>query len=140
MAFAQAQLRMRIAPRLPVATRWGRALAALVPWLHARPLALAGAVLTGILADMGGRGAGAVNLMILDACRNNPFTRAKGLGEKGLARVEAPESTLILYAAKPGQTASDNPGGANGLFTILVSAFVETAAGPGGPAVPPGTG
>jgi len=69
------------------------------------------------LRRMGGRGAGSVNLVILDACRDNPFAATKGAGDKGLARVEAPESTLILYAAKPGQTASDNPGGRNGLFT-----------------------
>ncbi len=69
------------------------------------------------LSRMGGRGAGAINLVILDACRDNPFVAAKGAGDKGLARVDAPESTLILYATKPGATASDNPGGRNGLFT-----------------------
>ncbi len=69
------------------------------------------------LSRMGGRGADAVNLVILDACRDNPFSVAKGAGNKGLARVDAPESTLILYATKPGATASDNPDGRNGLFT-----------------------
>ncbi len=69
------------------------------------------------LLRMGGRGAGSVNLVVLDACRDNPFAALKGAGSDGLAPVEAPESTLILYAAKPGQTASDNPGGRNGLFT-----------------------
>jgi hypothetical protein len=69
------------------------------------------------LARMGGRGAGSVNLVILDACRNNPFASTRSTGSRGLARVSAPESTLILYAAKPGQTASDNPSGRNGLFT-----------------------
>ena len=69
------------------------------------------------LTRMGGRGAGSVNLVILDACRNNPFAFTRSAGSQGLARVTAPESTLILYAAKPGQTASDNPDGRNGLFT-----------------------
>lgn len=59
----------------------------------------------------------------MDACRNNPFATDAGAGTrgiggaKGLARVAAPESTLILYAAKPGQVASDNPAGRNSLFT-----------------------
>ncbi len=71
-----------------------------------------------LLAGMGRREPGAVNLVVLDACRNNPYRGAKGLGAKGLARVDdAPPSTLLLYATKPGQTASDNPGGRNGLFT-----------------------
>ncbi len=69
------------------------------------------------LSRMGGRGADSINLVVLDACRDNPFASTRGMGGKGLARVEAPESTLILYAAKPGQTASDNPEGHNGLFT-----------------------
>lgn len=69
------------------------------------------------LRRMGGRGAGSVNLVILDACRDNPFASTRSLGSKGLAKIDAPESTLILYAAKPGQTASDNPQGRNGLFT-----------------------
>ncbi len=44
------------------------------------------------LSRMGGRGAGAVNLVILDACRDNPFAASRGAGDKGLARVECPES------------------------------------------------
>lgn len=69
------------------------------------------------IAPMGGRGGGAINLVILDACRDNPFAASRGTSDRGLARVEAPESTLILYATKPGQTADDNPQGRNGLFT-----------------------
>lgn len=73
--------------------------------------------LNDLLERMGGRGAGSINLVILDACRDNPFESTRGGGTRGLARINAPESTLILYAAKPGQTASDNPQGRNGLFT-----------------------
>lgn len=82
-----------------------------------------------VLSGMGGRGDKAVNLVILDACRNNPFntTGTKSIGDKGLARVSAPGGTLILYATKPGKTASDNPGGRNGLFTKhLLQAMDET--------------
>lgn len=70
-----------------------------------------------ILAAMDGRGERAVNLMILDACRDNPYHSGKGIGDKGLARVAAPSSTLVLYATRPGQTADDNPEERNGLFT-----------------------
>ena len=69
------------------------------------------------LRAMAGRGSGAVNLVVLDACRDNPFAATRSVGSKGLARVSAPESTLILYATRPGDTASDNPGQRNGLFT-----------------------
>ncbi len=51
-----------------------------------------------------------VSLFILDACRNNPFTdpRGKSLGsESGLARVDPPEGTFVLYAAGVGQRALD---------------------------------
>jgi formylglycine-generating enzyme required for sulfatase activity len=72
-----------------------------------------------LLAGLGERGDSAVNLIVLDACRNNPYLRSdrKAIGDKGLARVEAPGGTLILYATRPGETASDNPAGRNGLFT-----------------------
>lgn len=52
-----------------------------------------------------------LNLMILDACRNNPFggrgLRAVG---GGLAQMEAPEGTLISYATQPGNVALDGVG------------------------------
>lgn len=61
-----------------------------------------------VLDGMAGRGQ--VNVVILDACRNNPFKTvySKAIGDKGLARDAAPDSTLILYATKPGQTAKDS--------------------------------
>ncbi len=70
-----------------------------------------------LLAGMDRRGEGSTNLVILDACRNNPYQSDKGIGDKGLARVIAPSSTLILYATRPGKTAYDNPSERNGLFT-----------------------
>ena len=61
------------------------------------------------------------NMVILDACRNNPFARKwrnyRDLGDKGgLARIDAPTGTLIAYATKPGEVASDGTG-RNGLYT-----------------------
>nr|WP_295445429.1 caspase family protein [uncultured Thiodictyon sp.] len=84
-----------------------------------------------LLAGLGQRGDNAVNLLILDACRNNPYQRSdrKAIGDKGLARVEAPSGTLILYATRPGETASDNPGGRNGLFTQHLLATLDQPGG-----------
>ncbi len=52
-----------------------------------------------------------LNIVILDACRNNPFggrgLRAVG---SGLAQMEAPEGTIIAYATRPGAVASDGDG------------------------------
>ena len=52
-----------------------------------------------------------LNIVILDACRNNPFggrgLRATG---GGLAEMHAPEGTLISYATQPGNVASDGDG------------------------------
>ena len=56
-----------------------------------------------------------LNMIILDACRNNPFPAGKR-GGSGLARVNAPSGTLIAYATDPGSVASDGDG-TNGLYT-----------------------
>lgn len=57
-----------------------------------------------------------INLMILDACRNNPFARSFRSSQQGLAQMDAPSGTLIAYATAPGQVASDGAG-SNGLYT-----------------------
>lgn len=56
------------------------------------------------------------NIMILDACRNNPFTRSTRSGQAGLAQMDAPVGTLVAYATSPGAVASDGSG-SNGLYT-----------------------
>ena len=58
----------------------------------------------------------AANIMILDACRNNPFTRSTRSGQAGLAQMDAPVGTLVAYATSPGAVASDGTG-VNGLYT-----------------------
>ncbi len=57
-----------------------------------------------------------VSILILDACRNNPFERKFRSIGAGLAQVNAPEGTLIAYATAPGQVANDGDG-ENGLYT-----------------------
>jgi formylglycine-generating enzyme required for sulfatase activity len=73
----------------------------------------------GRILDALGKSDGQLNLIILDACRDNPFPGAKSLGgDKGLAVVSRNVSgTLIAFAASPGEVASANPSGKNSLFT-----------------------
>ena len=73
----------------------------------------------GRILDALGKSDGQLNLIILDACRDNPFPGAKTLGgDKGLAVVSRNVSgTLIAFAAGPGEVASSNPSGKNSLFT-----------------------
>lgn len=57
-----------------------------------------------------------LNLVFLDACRNNPYTRSFRSSEGGLAKVNAPSGTLISFATRPGSVARDGDG-KNGLYT-----------------------
>jgi uncharacterized caspase-like protein len=57
-----------------------------------------------------------VNIVLLDACRNNPLPKGRSL-TRGLAKMDAPNGTFVGYAAAPGQTAMDGPPGGNGMFT-----------------------
>ena len=55
-----------------------------------------------------------LNIVILDACRNDPFAKAYGVG--GLAKSE-PIGLFVSYATGAGQVSSDGRVGGNGLFT-----------------------
>ncbi len=57
-----------------------------------------------------------MNIIILDACRNNPFARSWRSSATGLAFINAPTGTLIAYSTSPGSVASDGTG-SNGLYT-----------------------
>ena len=57
-----------------------------------------------------------MNMIILDACRDNPFGSVRKLDQKGLSQLDAPPGTLLAYATAPGNTAIDGEG-ANGLYT-----------------------
>lgn len=57
-----------------------------------------------------------VNIVILDACRNNPFASSFRSADNGLARMEGPVGSFIAYATAPGSIASDGDG-RNGLYT-----------------------
>ena len=57
-----------------------------------------------------------LNVVILDACRNNPFERRMRGGSRGLAAIDAATGTLIAYATAPGSVARDGEG-RNGVYT-----------------------
>lgn len=57
-----------------------------------------------------------LNVVILDACRNNPFASAYRSQARGLARMTAPSGSIIAYATAPGDVAIDGDG-RNGLYT-----------------------
>lgn len=57
-----------------------------------------------------------LSMVILDACRNNPFERKFRSAGGGLAQMDAPKGTLIAYATAPGKTAADGDG-RNGVYT-----------------------
>ncbi len=62
-----------------------------------------------------GRASNPMNIVILDACRDNPFGAELKSG-KGLSQMDAPIGTLLAYATAPGNVASDGSG-ENGLYT-----------------------
>lgn len=51
-----------------------------------------------------------VNILIVDACRDNPFPKAYRSGARGLASMEAPSGTIIAYSTSPGKVAMDGNG------------------------------
>ncbi|MBK8889535.1 MAG: caspase family protein [Dechloromonas sp.] len=69
----------------------------------------------GNLLNSLGRAGNAMNIVVLDACRDNPFGSEHKTG-RGLSQMDAPISTLLAYATAPGNVASDGTG-KNGLST-----------------------
>ncbi len=68
-----------------------------------------------VLAEMESAGNG-LNIIILDACRDNPFARSFRSSRRGLARMDAPTGTFIAYSTSPDSVALDG-NGKNGVFT-----------------------
>ena len=67
-----------------------------------------------------------VNVLILDACRDNPFERkwSRSAAGKGLAFMDAPSGSIIAYATSPGKTAADGSG-KNGLYTEALLKYIQ---------------
>jgi uncharacterized caspase-like protein len=76
-----------------------------------------------VLRQMEGAGT-KLNMMILDACRNNPFAvRGVRATAGGLAEMHAPEGTVISYATQPGNVADDGTGPDSPYTTALAAAI-----------------
>lgn len=69
------------------------------------------------------------NIVILDACRNNPFEKVLSFTDNGLAEMNAPTGTFLAYATAPGAVAFDGQNG-NSPFT---RALAQTMRSPGVP-------
>ncbi len=73
---------------------------------------------------------GGLNIVIIDACRDDPYSRSWGRTSKGrgLAVVERiPAGTYIAFSAKPGQIAADGAGKRNSPFTKSLVKHLPTA-------------
>lgn len=68
-------------------------------------------------------------IVILDACRNNPFDAINSGTGRGLAIVNAPAGTVVAYSTSPGATAEDGSGDNSPFATALI----ETGSQPGMP-------
>lgn len=66
-----------------------------------------------------------VNIVILDACRTNPFSGKAGPKAQGLAQMDAPVGTLLAYATAPGKLAADGAG-ANSLYATYLAQHLVT--------------
>jgi hypothetical protein len=66
-----------------------------------------------------------LNIVILDACRNNPYARAWRSSSRGLVAVQATRGSLIAYATAPGAVAIDG-NGRNGLYTAALLKHITT--------------
>jgi hypothetical protein len=71
-------------------------------------------------------GSNQTNIIILDACRNNPYERKwRGTASSGLAPVYAPKGMIIAFATSPGQVAFDGQG-KNGAYTSALLQHIST--------------
>jgi formylglycine-generating enzyme required for sulfatase activity len=65
-----------------------------------------------------------MNIIILDACRNNPLPAGKRSAEKGLARMDAPKGSFLAYSTAPGGAALDGKG-SNSPYSAALAKAIE---------------
>ena len=75
-----------------------------------------------VLADAKTR----MNLVFLDACRDNPYARSFRSSSRGLSRENAPSGTLLHFATRPGSVAADGTS-RNGLYTSVLLEQIKQA-------------
>jgi hypothetical protein len=64
-----------------------------------------------------------LNVVVLDACRDNPYRKAMRTAGTGLAGFEAPVGTLVSFSTGPGKVASD--GETNSPFAVALAAALQ---------------
>jgi len=64
-----------------------------------------------------------LNIIILDACRDNPFGRSFRSRNMGLAKMDAPTGSILAYSTAPGSIAADGVG-RNGLYTSKLLKYI----------------
>jgi tetratricopeptide (TPR) repeat protein len=64
-----------------------------------------------------------VKMMLLDACRTNPFIRRKDQGG-GLAQMQALAGTVIGFATQPNNAASEGPVGGNSPYAAALATYI----------------
>ncbi len=64
------------------------------------------------------------NIVILDACRDNPLVRGFRSGSNGLARMDAPKGTIVAYSTSPGKVALDGEG-RNSPYTAALLEYMD---------------
>lgn len=78
------------------------------------------------VVDVMAKSTAATKIIVLDACRNNPWERKwqRNAATRGLASVYAPKGTIIGFATSPGETAADGEG-RNGTYTAALLDHID---------------
>ncbi len=78
------------------------------------------------VVDVMAKTSAATKIIVLDACRNNPWERKwqRSAATRGLASVYAPKGTIIGFATSPGETADDGKG-RNGTYTAALLDHID---------------
>lgn len=78
------------------------------------------------VVDVMAKSNASTKIIVLDACRNNPWERAwhRDVSMRGLASVYAPKGTIIGFATSPGELASDGTG-RNGTYTEALLQHID---------------
>jgi hypothetical protein len=92
---------------------------------EAAEVALEGVNVNEFLATME-RAAARINIVILDACRDNPFAGGSRSAGRGLASVDAPRGTYIAFATSPNAVALDGEGADNSPYTAALARAIDT--------------
>lgn len=81
--------------------------------------------LSRVLEKLSAHGA-TTQIVVLDACRNNPFISSRSLSG-GWADMVTSAGTFLAFGTAPGSTASDDPLASHGLFTLSLLKFLKTS-------------